>query len=65
MRQIAVNLPDRVAEQAQKALEEGWFNNMDDLVRTALADFFERNAHVAMEQQQLADIEWAKQKRAS
>lgn len=62
MRQIAVNLPDRVAEQAQKALEDGWFNNIDDLVRTALADFFERNASVAVEQQQLSDIEWAKKK---
>ncbi|HRK22840.1 MAG TPA: hypothetical protein PLX06_13575 [Fimbriimonadaceae bacterium] len=65
MRQIAINLPDRVAAQAQRALEEGWFNNMDDLVRAALVAFFEQNANLAIEQQQLADIEWAKQKRAS
>lgn len=64
MRQIQVNLPDRVAEEAKRTIEQGRFESLDDLVRAALVEYFEKHPKLVLEQQQLGDVEWARKKLA-
>jgi Arc/MetJ-type ribon-helix-helix transcriptional regulator len=60
MPQITITLPEKVAEQAQQAIDSGWFNSLDDLVRAALSEYLEEHRLTVIEEQQLADIDWVK-----
>ena len=62
MKEIAVVLPDRVTEEMDVLVQNGWFADESEIVRAALWEFVGRNRFALAEQQQRADIAWALQK---
>jgi len=59
MKTIAVELPERVMEQMDVLMENGWFTDETEIVRAALWEFVQRNHFALAEQFQRADIAWA------
>ncbi len=59
MKTIAVELPERVMEQMDVLMENGWFTDETEIVRVALWEFVQRNHFALAEQFQRADIAWA------
>jgi Arc/MetJ-type ribon-helix-helix transcriptional regulator len=59
MKTIAVELPERVMEQMDILMENGWFTDETEIVRLALWEFVQRNHFALAEQFQRADIAWA------
>jgi Arc/MetJ-type ribon-helix-helix transcriptional regulator len=60
---IAVELPDRVTEEIDLLVQNGWFADEAEIMRMALWEFVHRNRFALMEQFQRADIAWALQQR--
>jgi Arc/MetJ-type ribon-helix-helix transcriptional regulator len=56
---LALEVPDRLAEELEKLVRAGWFANEEEAVRLALAEFLQRNKLRLQEEQQLEDIRWA------
>ena len=63
MKTIAVDLPERVTEQMDVLVENGWFIDETEIVRVALWEFVQRGRFALTEQFQSADIAWALQQR--
>jgi Arc/MetJ-type ribon-helix-helix transcriptional regulator len=59
MKTLALEVPDRVAEELEKLVREGWFATEEEAVRLALAEFLQRNKLRLQEEQQMEDIRWA------
>jgi Arc/MetJ-type ribon-helix-helix transcriptional regulator len=59
MKTITVDLPERVTEQMDVLVENGWFMDETEIVRVALWEFVQRNHFALAEQFQRADIAWA------
>jgi Arc/MetJ-type ribon-helix-helix transcriptional regulator len=65
MKSIHVELPDKLAQELDAMVREGWFTNEADAVRLALLEFVRRHHLDLIERFQRDDIEWAiKQKGA-
>jgi Arc/MetJ-type ribon-helix-helix transcriptional regulator len=63
---IAVELPERVTDEIDALVADGWFADETEIIRMALWDFVHRNRFALAEQFQRADIAWAlQQHRAS
>lgn len=54
-----MELPEALAAEIDAAVEAGWFANQAEVVRAAVRDFVSHRKLALLEQQQLADIEWA------
>ncbi len=39
MKSLKLELPDRLAEQVERLVRDGWFQSEDELVRVALVEF--------------------------
>ena len=63
MKTISVELPERITEEIDVLIDNGWFANETELVRAALWEFVRRNRFELAEQFQRADIAWALQQR--
>ena len=61
MKTIAVELPERVTEEIDLLVKNGWFTDATEIVRMALWEFVQRNRFGLTEQFQRADIAWALQ----
>ncbi len=61
MKTIAVELPERVTEEIDVLVKNGWFTDETEIVRMALWEFVQRNRFALTEQFQRADIAWALQ----
>lgn len=59
MKTLALEVPDRVAEELEKLVRAGWFATEEEAVRLALAEFLQRNKLRLQEEQQMEDIRWA------
>lgn len=59
MKTLEVELPDQMAREVESAVATGAFGSPTEVVRTALREFISHRRFELMEQQQLADIEWA------
>lgn len=59
MKTIAVELPERVTEEIDVLVQNGWFADETEIIRMALWEFVHRNRFALMEQFQRADIAWA------
>jgi Arc/MetJ-type ribon-helix-helix transcriptional regulator len=59
MKTIAVELPERVMEQMDVLVANGWFTDETEIVRVALWEFVQRNRFALAEQFQRTDIAWA------
>ena len=56
---IAVELPERVTDEIDVLVQNGWFADETEIIRMALWEFVHRNRFALMEQFQRADIAWA------
>lgn len=59
MSTLTLELPEALAAELEAAVEAGWFASEAEAVRAAVRDFMNHHRLGLMEQQQLADIEWA------
>jgi Arc/MetJ-type ribon-helix-helix transcriptional regulator len=56
---LALEVPDRLAEELENLVRAGWFASEEEAVRLALAEFLQRNKLRLQEEHQLEDIRWA------
>jgi Arc/MetJ-type ribon-helix-helix transcriptional regulator len=61
MKTIAVDLPERLTEELDGLIKDGWFLDESEIVRMALWEFVRRNRFALTEHFQRADIAWALQ----
>ena len=59
MKTIAVDLPERLTEELDGLIKDGWFLDESEIVRAALWEFVRRNRFALTEHFQRADIAWA------
>ncbi len=63
MKQLQVELPDKVADELGAMVRDGWFQSEHEAVRLALLEFIRRRRLELMEEFQREDIAWALQQR--
>ena len=63
MKAITVELPERMTDELDTLVENGWFVDEKEIVRMALWEFVRRHQFALTEQFQRADIAWAVQQR--
>ncbi|HXG68901.1 MAG TPA: ribbon-helix-helix domain-containing protein [Blastocatellia bacterium] len=59
MESLHVELPDKLADELHRLVQEGWFQTEQEVVRLALAEFVRRHQVALTERFQHEDIEWA------
>ncbi|OGW04646.1 MAG: hypothetical protein A2889_02640 [Nitrospinae bacterium RIFCSPLOWO2_01_FULL_39_10] len=59
MKTIKVSLPKKLGMEVENYVKSGWFNDEEELLRTALHEFIRHNRLKLMEQFMKEDIEWA------
>jgi Arc/MetJ-type ribon-helix-helix transcriptional regulator len=65
MKQLQIELPDKVACEVEALVKAGWFHSQDELVRTAVLDFLQHRHLELTESFQREDIAWALQQRTA
>ena len=58
MKTIKVQIPDRMYQQIETLVHEGWFRDREDIVNVALRKFLEANQPELLEQFFHEDVEW-------
>ena len=64
MKQIQIELPDKVADQIETMVRDGWFQDEGELLRTAVMEFLQHRRLALTEEFQRDDIAWALQQKA-
>ena len=59
MKTIQVDIPEKLVNEIEKYVKEGWFNNEGELMREALREFIRHHRPMLMEKYMQEDIEWA------
>jgi Arc/MetJ-type ribon-helix-helix transcriptional regulator len=59
LKTLALEVPDRLAQELENLVQAGWFTSQEEIVRLALAEFLRRNKLRLQEEHQLEDIRWA------
>ncbi len=59
MRTIQVEITDKLAEELDTMLQEGWFQTQEEAVRFAILQLVESQRLALQERFQREDIEWA------
>ncbi|MBI3944427.1 MAG: ribbon-helix-helix protein, CopG family [Armatimonadetes bacterium] len=65
MRSLQVELPEKLSEELEAVVREGWFDSSEEVVRQALREFLRRHRLELVEQQQREDIAWALRQRGA
>ena len=66
MKSLQIELPDKLAQELDAMVREGWVKNEAEAVRLALLDFVRHHRLELLERYQREDIAWAiKQKGAT
>ncbi len=55
---IQTEVPDRLVQQANRLVEHGWANNMQELMVESLRRYLESHPESLQEQFVLDDVEW-------
>jgi Arc/MetJ-type ribon-helix-helix transcriptional regulator len=63
MKQLQVELPDKIASEVEALVKAGWFHTQDEVIRTALLDFLRHRTLELTESFQREDIAWALRQR--
>lgn len=63
MQSIQIELPEKVSQELDFMVKEGWFNSVTEVVRLALLEFIRRHRFELLERFQLEDIAWALQQK--
>ncbi len=58
MTTLTVQCPDRLAEELDRFVKEGWATNVGDTVVEALRRFLNSHRPGVVREQVLADVEW-------
>lgn len=58
MKTIKVRIPDKLYEQIEILVKEGWFRSREDIVDEALRRFLAVNRPELLKQFILEDVEW-------
>lgn len=61
MKQLRVELPDKLAGELDALVRSGWFQSEGEVVRAAVMEFVRRHRRKLTEKQQRDDIAWALQ----
>ena len=56
---MTIELPDKLAQELDAAIDSGWFADEGDAVRQALREFLDRQRRELEERFQREDIAWA------
>jgi Arc/MetJ-type ribon-helix-helix transcriptional regulator len=59
MKTIQVDIPEKLVNEIEEYVKEGWFNNEGELMREALREFIRHHRPMLMEKYMEEDIEWA------
>jgi len=59
MKTIQVDIPEKLVNEIEEYVKEGWFNNEGELMREALREFIRHHRPMLMEKYMQEDIEWA------
>lgn len=59
MTTLTLDLPETLLAELDAAVEAGWFASQAEAVRAAVRDMMSHRKLPLLEQQQLADIDWA------
>ncbi len=59
MTTLTLDLPEALTAELDAAVEAGWFTSQAEAVRAAVRDMMSHRKLALLEQQQLADIDWA------
>lgn len=55
---IKTEIPDQLWQQAQNMVEQGWVNNIDDLIAESIRRYLESHQETMSERFIREDIEW-------
>lgn len=55
---VQTTLPSHLVGQVESLVQEGWFQDIDELIADALRRFLETHRPEIMEQYILRDVEW-------
>ena len=55
---VQTTLPSHLLAQVESLVQEGWFQDMDELIADALRRFLETHRPELMERYILQDVEW-------
>ncbi len=55
---IQTEVPERLVQQANRLVEHGWANNMQELIVESLRRYLESHPESLQEQFLLDDVEW-------
>lgn len=59
MKELRVEITDRLADAIDQLVQDGWFTSPADVTQTALREFLHRHRFELIERHQQDDIEWA------
>lgn len=59
MKSINIQLPDKLAQELDAVVKDGWFSSEADVVRMALVEFLSHHGRELLERFQREDIAWA------
>jgi Arc/MetJ-type ribon-helix-helix transcriptional regulator len=59
MKSIQIELPEKLAQELDMLVQQGWFRSEEEVIRFALLDFLRRHRLELLEQFQRDDIAWA------
>ena len=59
MKQIQIDLPEKLADQIDTLVRGGWFSNEQELIRAAILEFLRGRRLELTEEFQREDIAWA------
>lgn len=55
---VKTEIPDQLWQQAQNMVEQGWVNNIDDLIAESIRRYLESHQETMSERFIREDIEW-------
>lgn len=55
---IKTEIPDQLWQQAQNMVEQGWVNNIDDLIAESIRRYLESHQETMNERFIKEDVEW-------
>ena len=59
MKTMKLELPEKMAGEIDDLVHDGWFQNKNEVLRAALAEFIQRHRFELIEKFQRDDIAWA------
>lgn len=59
MRAIMLELPEKLADEVDRAVQAGWFVDPQEAIRGALREYLNSRRLELQELQQLDDVSWA------